>query len=364
MKKQIKRVEYVDLLRVVAILSVIAIHTNTLIRDYYFTSKKIYYILITCLDSITRAGVPLFFMITGFLVLSSDKTEKYTEFIKKMIKKMIIPFIVFSLIYYVEMIIDKKMPFSIVEFIDKFSKNELCYHFWYMYTIIIIYIFLPFEKKLVNNLNKEELIRLIAVTFIFGNLLVSTNLILGKFEHGFLNNFSLPNVIIYNNYVILGYYLNKYEIKNKKLLYILGIAALMTMPITNYYLTKTNSIMDDAVFTGIHAFSAVYALAVFYFVKEYYNKIKLNNKIKKIIFKCSKLSFYIYLIHALIIKIASKNISLYWTHERLYENVLYDILLFIITFILSVIISIISDYLFSFIYKRIDKLKEKDKVRK
>ena len=102
MKKQIKRVEYVDLLRVIAILSVIAIHTNTLIRDHYFTSKKIYYIILTCLDSVTRAGVPLFFMITGFFVLSSDKSEKYIDFIKKMIKKMVIPFVLFSFIYYIK----------------------------------------------------------------------------------------------------------------------------------------------------------------------------------------------------------------------------------------------------------------------
>ena len=117
--------------------------------------------------------------------------------------------------------------------------------------------------------------------------------------------------------------------------------------------------MDDAIFTGIHAFSAIYALAVFCFIKENYNKLKLNEKVKKLIFNCSKLSFYMYLIHALIIKIACKNIDLYWTHERLYENILFAILMFIITLVLSIIISLISDYIFKFIYKKIDKIKEK-----
>lgn len=359
MKKLTKRVEYVDLLRVIAILSIIAVHVNTLIRNYYFTSNKIYYIIITCLDTLTRAGVPLFFMITGFFVLSSNKREKYSIFIEKMFRKMIIPFIVFSLIYYIEIVIDKGLSFSIIDFFEKFSKNELCYHLWYMYAIIIIYLFLPFEKKLVKNLNKEELIKLMAITYIFGNCLVTINLILNSFNYSFLNWFSLPNIVIYNNYVILGYYLNKYEIKNKKKLYILGIIALMIMPIANYFLTKTNPIVDDSIFTVIHIFSAVYALAVFCFIKEYYDKLKLNKKSKKIILKCSKLSFYMYLIHALIIKIACKIIDQYWIHDRLYENLLFTLLMFSITLILSAIISIISDKLFNFIYKKIDDIKEK-----
>ena len=77
-----KRVEYIDFIRMFAILSVIAIHVNAITRDALIVTNKIYYFFFTFLDSLTRAGVPLFLMLTGYFVLSSKKEESYKLFIK------------------------------------------------------------------------------------------------------------------------------------------------------------------------------------------------------------------------------------------------------------------------------------------
>ena len=347
-----KRVEHIDLIRVFACLSVIAIHINAITRDNFITNNKTYYALFTLLDSFTRAGVPLFLMLTGYFVLK--KEEDYKTFIKKKMPKLIIPFILFSFVYYLYLVYDTNISFNILNFIKRLFNNEIYYHLWYMYTIILIYLFIPYEKVLVDNLKQKDLLRLIITTFIIGNLFLTINLLTKRYNHPFLSACLLPNLIIYNNYVLLGHYLSKYDFKNKKLIYILGLISVLFMPIVDLFFIDGN-VRNDVMLTATSILPVFYTLGIYYLIKDNYDKLKINKKVKKLIENYSRLSLYIYLSHVLVMNITVKILSNYWIYDRFVENILFTIIVFIITAIVSYFISIIFDLLYNKIENRIKR---------
>ena len=168
MKKE--RVKYCDALRFWAIVSVILIHIFADFRDSYLVQDRLCYFIVTFFDSITRMGVPIFFMLTGIFMLGSNKEESYTQFLKKRVSKLFIPFFLISIVYYIYEGFKNNTSLSILSFLNVFTSNQIKYHFWFMYSIILIYLVLPFVKKLVQDLSKKELRTLIFVIF-SGNVL-------------------------------------------------------------------------------------------------------------------------------------------------------------------------------------------------
>ena len=163
-------INFCDFLRFLAILSVILIHGLGDMKDYFLQQNRTYYFILTALDSITRAGVPLFFMFTGIFLLSSKKTTTYFDFIKKTFKKLILPLIFASLIYYTYEVWTQKTSFSIVQFLLRLQSNQIKYHLWYLYSIIPIYLLLPFITVGIQKMNQKQLRNLIILLFILGNV--------------------------------------------------------------------------------------------------------------------------------------------------------------------------------------------------
>ena len=352
-----KRVEYLDFLRVFALLSIIAIHILGVIRTRYLGVNNTYYHLFTFVDSFTRAGVPLFLMLTGYLILGSKKELKYKEFIKKRLPKLLISFFIASIFYYIYIVIDRDLSFGIIDFIERFTSNNIMYHLWYMYTIIIIYMFIPFEKKLLDNLKEKDLLILIILTYILGNVFYTTDLFSARYNHGILGAFKLPALLIYNNYLVLGYYLSKYDIKNKGIIYILAVLSLILMPIADAFFIE-NNLRNDAMLNATSIFPIFYTLAIYYLIKDNYKKIKIPVWLKKQMTNISDLSLYIYLFHVLVLDFFLRKLNKIWIQDRLYENVLVFFILLVLTFIGSYIIAIIFNYL----YNKIDNLIKKKRA--
>ena len=348
-----KRIEYIDLLKAFAIFSVIAIHINAITRDYYIVNNKVYYVLFTLLDSLTRAGVPLFFMITGILVLGGRIEEDYKKFIKRKLPKLVIPFLFFSFIYYFYALWDLKTSFHVLDFIQKFTNNNIMYHFWYMYIIIILYLFIPYEKVWIEKLKQRDLKRLIITVFVFGNVLSTVYLISARYGYPIFESWKLPKLIIYHNYMLLGYYVHQYELKHKNYIYLLGIFSLLWMPIFDFYYVQ--NVRNDSLLIATSILPLFYTISIYYLIKNFYYKIIWHDKLKRWIEKISDLSIYIYLSHVLVMNIIVKILNQCWRCDRLYENILFTVVVFLLTSILSFGVAIASDYA----YRKLEQLWKK-----
>ena len=93
-ESQQNRWAYIDALRVVAIFAVLLVHTD--VASYYSkTSNIIEQIISLILGLFSRIGVPLFFMISGALLMK--KEESYKVILTKRVFRYIIVLLVFSL---------------------------------------------------------------------------------------------------------------------------------------------------------------------------------------------------------------------------------------------------------------------------
>ena len=341
-----KRIKYCDLLRFLAIISVILIHVVADFRKMFFTLDKRYYFLFTVFDSLARTGVPLFFMFTGMFLLNNKQNERYSEFVKKTIKKLVIPLLFVSFIYYVyDCATLKSVSFSLFNFITGFYSNSIKYHLWYMYSIILIYLLIPFLKVGVQHLKKNGLRNLIILIFIFGFCTSTITQFCDYFEIPNFDGISYPIILTQLNYLFLGYYLYKYNatLKARKVFYILGILSLICIPVFDFIL-RTEA-RGELFAQPERIFPFFLTIALFIFVKNNYDKWHINRKIENFFAGIASLSLYIYLFHVLILEISRKIIYHFVNPSNFGQNFL--------VFIILLIITIVGTFILAYLFKRI-----------
>lgn len=354
------RVRYCDALKFISIILVIVIHIICDYRDTYVGVDHLKYTILTLFDSLTRTAVPIFFMITGSFMLSSKKKETYKEYLLKRIPKLLFPFLLISFIYYLYNTSIANTTFNVLEFIKQFLTNNIKYHFWFMYTIIMIYILIPFIKTLVQNLDKKQLLNLIIVLFIFGNCTYFINTVVSKIQNNFFIAFNYPDILISMNYLVVGYYLynNKVSNKNKKIIYIFAIISLILMNVVdNLYNTQTRM---DVILTPNSIFALFPSVAVYILFKENYDKLKIPESINNFITNNSKYIFYIYMLHVLVKEIIFFDLLKgVFIPNGFIQNSLELIIRIIITIIVTYIVSVIAEFIYEkIIVKSFNKIKK------
>ena len=340
-----RRILYLDRLRFFAILTIILLHIIALFRWKYFNINNNYFILLTFLDSFTRVGIPIFFMLTGTLMFPK-KDEKYKEFFKNRVLKLIIAYFSFCIVYYIYNVLIGKYSFSIYEFLRLSTSGSIAYHLWFMPIIILIYIFIPFIKKIVLHLKNKELLNMIIIIFILGNCLIGLEAILERYNYYLLGNFTLPNLIVYTNYLFIGYYLSINELKVNKRLIILSIISIILIPLLTV-LVSTNEI-NDIFLNSLSPLVVFPSVLVFLLFKN--NKIEVT-KLDQVIIRNINNIFYVYLVHALVINIILLLFPIINNNHNIIIDLLLIPLLFVITTFISFGILNIYNYLKKIIIK-------------
>lgn len=338
-----KRIYYLDILRVIACLSVIMIHTSSryVVKD--FGTFNFY--VGNFFDSIARIGVPIFVMISGSLMLD----EKYDYSNKKLIKhifKLLIFFLFWSIFYSIINNVINNKSIDIINFISSIAVGH--FHLWFIYMIVGLYLIVPLLRLWVKKENKKYIEYFIGLSLIFSFILPQIVYVGSIYSNLFaninkiLNNINLQYIGGFTTYFILGWYLNNYNIKNKKLLYIFGIIGfILTFTATAILSITTGKAIQLYDNLTINVFFQ--SLMVFIIVKNKYQSLnKMNNKL---LLGISKNSLGIYAIHPFLIS------KIYPILAKInFNNALINIL------VVYVIILIIS-YIIVYIMKKIPLLK-------
>lgn len=333
-KKEIKRIEYLDLLRIISVFFVIIIHAPAP-GQYWFTLDVdgVLWRILNFYDSISRWSVPMFVMISGALILSKEYSIKK---IYKKILKLIIAFLCWALIYAIAF--DKNSNAII------FIKSILTgyYHMWFLIMIIGLYMLVPILKKITESeqLTKYFLIVSFTLTTILPQIANHLALIDNNYTDAIskaiisnLGNFKL--FLGYTGYFVLGYYLKNTEITKKwrYIIYGLGIIGyLETILLTNL----VSNISGKATETYYEFFAlnvALEALGIFVFAKYHF-------KTNKVLQYLSTLCLGIYLSHFVILY----KLDSIWNINIMSFNPIISVpsisaLVFAISLLVSVIIS-------------------------
>lgn len=296
-----KRSEGLDLIRSIAILSVVLIHCLRCIQpldsisifNSMSTFEQIFYFTSYTLGSI---GVPLFFLLTGYLILHRDFDSPINFYKRNLLPLLItwelwiIPNNLLAKFYY-----DVPFHFSTVIKNMLFIEPVFIGHSWYMPVIIGIYILIPFVAKAIQSFDVKNFLLPCSISYVFFSLLPSTNLILNKNWH-LISDLNFP-FGLYLSYVILGYILYKFKIESS-LKFIPLILILISL--TSYLQIFIHQSSQN-IFHLWYDFFTLPLIAIFIFIL--LHEVKFNLHFIGFISKCS---FGIYIIHVFFIGVILK----------------------------------------------------------
>ncbi len=288
-----------DLLRIFSIFFMMLIHVSSKnfasvpVNSFAWQIFNIY-------DSISRFCVPIFIMISGIYFLDPKKYISTKDIYCKRILRLGIALIFWNFFYALHEIllykdINTNINFSHFIYLMIFGH----YHLWFIYTLIGLYLIIPFLKKITEDefLTKYFLI----LFFIFclgGNFL--------KFEYFFptiietlQSKSNLKFFMSFSGYFVFGYFLNRLDI-SKEFQYTIYITAIASVFFTIYMTDLYSGISEKSEFYWYEYLlpnTFFVATAIFVFFKYKVSSIKLSTKSQNNIIFLSKISFGAYLVH-------------------------------------------------------------------
>ena len=149
---------YLDYARITAAVCVILAHACNMQRGEEAAAWRI--TLLTLCAGLGLVCNPLYVMISGSLLLSSEKKEPLWEFYYRRFIKVVIPLVVYYAIF---LCVSGQMSFLPPENLGKgflqilAGESGIVPHYWLIYTLISLYIFAPFVAKVVRKFSDKQL---------------------------------------------------------------------------------------------------------------------------------------------------------------------------------------------------------------
>ena len=289
------RVEYFDLLRIIATFAVVLIHVTAWFELHNPPTGVDLYLL--CGD-LFRWAVPIFVMISGALLLGSNRTIK--QIYAKSILRIVTTFLFWSIIYAFVNNGRNAISFSILGTILDGPG-----HLWFLYMIIGLYMIIPILNKVIESDRIARYFLFLSLLFVFlvPYLIRIYSIVTGR-EASIISakidtlNMYLP--LGYSGYFVLGYYLRKHDLNRILEIVIYSLAVL------GVGLTAFSSIYNDgdSIFRQMVRLEylapivLIESTALFIFFKKH-TKI-LRERTRKVLANISKCTFGVYLIHILV----------------------------------------------------------------
>ncbi len=211
----------VDLIKAVAIILVIAYHVTTESWGSTPLTTGQYLSLLTTMDlslSFVAMGVPLFFMVSGALLLQPSKVdEPIRVFLKKRLARVGVAFLFWSAIYFVWSYYVLNKPLTLYSVTQSMLERGAYNQFWFIYAIMGMYLLTPILRMVVKNSNRNILRYLIVLWVVAAFVPPLLHLATGL---------ALDNTLLvlggYVGYFVLGLYLMGVNIKTKSVIAVLA----------------------------------------------------------------------------------------------------------------------------------------------
>ena len=264
-KAYMKKSIHLEIVRIFALVCIIFNHTGE--NGYLLfqvTDHFVLRIFSIFLSNLCKIGVPLFFMVSGALLI--PKKESLKELFVKRILRIVIIIIVFSFIYYIRFYLQHpEYGFNLFFFVKLIYSEPFITPYWFLYSYLTFLLILPFLRRLALASSDEEYLYLgiLAVVFLF----------LIKMPEYVLDcaiNISIPLLTTIIIFPILGYFIEdrlqkrffsgRYFILAWSAIFLNGCAGIL---MTYLYYIETGSY--DVVF--IEKFNLLPAAAVFFIIK-------------------------------------------------------------------------------------------------
>ena len=335
----VKKVEsshfyWIDLIRVVAVFQVVLVHLSYVIffKENLFSPN---WIAANFYDSFSRMGVPLFFMVSGYLLLG--KSEPMADFFRKRFVKVGIPTLFWSVAYLlwsVDAYSDRTMgPLAVVlSMLKAIYIGDVEIHLWFLYILIGIYLAVPILRVFVSAASRKDLTYFVIIWFIATPLLEMTNRITG-----FQTALVIPVVAWYVGYFVLGYLLADVQLGRRGRL-LSGLGCAFSIAVTFFgtnWLSAGSGPIDAYFYSYFSPPTALAAVCGFLLLKDLGQNL---GKAGALVRTVASTSFGIFLIHIFVIQLlrsGALGFRLYsWMAPSIYMIPLTGLAVFTISFVI------------------------------
>lgn len=307
---------FLDMVRVVACFLVILLHVSAI----QFTSLSGTWQVALLYDALSRMAVPLFFMLSGFLLLDTSLESLSRFYIKRYIR-ILIPFFTVCVFYYFT---PGYAQYSPVTYFAYIITHFVDYHLWYVYTLCGLYLTLPFFIiMLKDKQHANKLAWLYVVIWIIAFVVAPA--VTG---HGFAPSeiralqarlpdgactyiisdiaasvFTSFNLLFF--YGFMGYFIVAWIIKKNMLIFpkpfywlnlVIFIGVTVLLIIITAIRSQTLGKADETYFNNLSPFVFLQAISFFIFCSQFKLQVRLLREL-------SDKSYWIYLIHILLLRL-------------------------------------------------------------
>ena len=299
------KTEY-DVIRLIAIIFVIYNHSSDPGFRYFtsffdpgslgVTSWKFWptlFFSITC-----KTAVPLFFMISGALLLGRE--ESYGYIFKHRILKYVVVLLVFSGFYF--LVEQRYKTDGWLSYFKSVYSDGMIIPFWFLYAYISFLFILPLLRKLVKNLEAKDYQYIFILVFVFQCVIPIIQFFV--FSNSITKNINLNVSSLAGNvflFPVLGYGISKYSLNNKQRSIAVVTAIIVTvlvMIITRDQMVSTGLTDEDTFSKYFSCCCLIQTVTLFSCLcSAVERKQPLSSKKVSIIQKMAGCVFGIYLIH-------------------------------------------------------------------
>lgn len=308
-------IQYLDSLRVLALIGVIVIHISSPLVNMTYGWNMPYWWIGNLINSSVRYAVPLFLMLSGATMLG--KEYSLGEFYKKRVIRVLIPFLFWMIVYWIYrwlMLSPKLQPHGMKDIskwaTDLFLNEGVSKHFWYIYMILFLYLFIPVISKMVRKAGKSGLLFYLIGWAVLCTATYSMNLSFYKWTGDYFQK--LLGYFEYSGFMVLGYYLNNITCKSLKihlsatLIFVVTIIASATIA---YITSKYNHKLNLRIYSYFSINTIFQAIAIFLLLKDISFKNRYLIFLQNIL---SNYSYGIYLAHIIVIGVLFRA-GIYWS---------------------------------------------------
>ncbi|MGE4548603.1 MAG: acyltransferase [Intestinibacillus sp.] len=293
------RRQYLDVLRVLSMLAVVYLHTAApSLRQ--FEHMALWHVS-NALTSICTIAVPIFFMISGALLLSSDKTADPHYLLRHRLPRVLIPFLLWSALAVV-FAYRESGPETAKNMLKSFAGAPVITPYWFIYAIIPIYLLSPLLKKLTGSLSPTLWRYALVLWFLFSSVIKTVRELLPARYAPLLSGNPVYNLTMVGGF--LGYFLLGYALSTlrrpvgKRTLWMVVIADLAVIILGTWRRSVGAQTYSEQFKSYLSAYVVILSAAVFLLAREYWEGRPSRGRSLTLL---SGASFCVYLAHPRII---------------------------------------------------------------
>ncbi len=285
----------IDLTKSIAILCVLFIHAGSAFYAFPVASSAWNTLLVY--GSLVRAGVPLFLMCSGALLLNTEKKlslkRLYTHNLPRILAAMVFWGYTYKLWHLYE-----QNAFSAPALWNAFKEvlffNQE-FHFYYLHIILLVYILLPVMRVLTASADQNTLKYALLLWFALGILYPT---VIGFWPFTLFSGMT-PQYLINMTYASVGYglygwYLTKHPLS--KIVGILsGLSGFLVILIGTYALSARQNALNELLFSGMTVGTFLLATGIYTLCTHIGEK--MGERLCAVTKYVSKASFCLYLTH-------------------------------------------------------------------